>query len=135
MPLLHRQEGGIKRGRIQVVSKLGHHAEVHSALLLISVIHPLESAERRAFSGSALQQLTDVSGDRIRKPLKIITAFEHRHNRPSQSFSADFINSLVTQAKSSAVMVSEPRGSRSWASNPADTMISSGEKTSSAGSI
>jgi hypothetical protein len=25
MPLLHRQEGGIKRGRIQVVSKLGHH--------------------------------------------------------------------------------------------------------------
>jgi len=57
MPLLHRQEGGIKRGRIQVVSKLSHHAEVHSALLLIPVIHPLESAKRTNQSTPRLELL------------------------------------------------------------------------------
>jgi hypothetical protein len=43
--VLHREEGGIQRGRIQIVSKLGHHAEVHGVLLRIPVIQPLESAE------------------------------------------------------------------------------------------
>src|ERR1700738_4343302 len=38
-------------------SKLGHHAEVHRALLLIPVIHPLESAERTNQSAARLEVL------------------------------------------------------------------------------
>jgi hypothetical protein len=43
---LHGQQAGIKRGRNQVLRKLGHDAEVHRALLLVPVIDPLESATR-----------------------------------------------------------------------------------------
>jgi hypothetical protein len=45
MPPLHHQQRGIKHGRVHVVSKLGRHAEAHGALLLVPVIHPLESAK------------------------------------------------------------------------------------------
>ena len=45
MAVLHREEGGIQRRRIQIVCKLGNHAEVHRVVLLVAVIQPLESAE------------------------------------------------------------------------------------------
>ena len=43
---------------------------------------PETAAEPGAFSGSALEQLADMSVDRFRKPLKVITTFEHRHQPP-----------------------------------------------------
>jgi hypothetical protein len=55
--LLHHRQGGIEHRRIQVVSQLGHHAEVHSALLLIPVIHPLEGTKRTNQSTPRLKLL------------------------------------------------------------------------------
>jgi hypothetical protein len=45
MAVLHCEQAGLQRGRVQVIGKLGHDAEVHCVLLLVPVIHPLEGTK------------------------------------------------------------------------------------------
>jgi hypothetical protein len=65
MAVLHRAEGGSKRTRIQVVSKLSHGAEVHRALLLAPVIHPLESTKPTNPGDVHMPLVTVVTGHRL----------------------------------------------------------------------
>jgi len=55
-----------------------YHAQRSAAGQPIVSLHTTPGSSH-AFSRSALRQLADMSGDRIRKPLKVIPTFKHPH--------------------------------------------------------
>jgi hypothetical protein len=70
---------------------------------------------------SAFHQFADMGADRIRKSLKVLTAFEDRHETALAVLSRGFHQFLLQPGEIvGRHAFSEPSASRTWASNPAD---------------
>ena len=105
-----------------------------SSLSLPSPMDAIMSTKPKASKArSALHEGFDVGCGRAGEPFEVVAAFEQRDDAaPRSGASAISISFCVAQAKSASVSCRLASGSRQWASKPAEMMIRSGPKPSSA---